>query len=149
MTFDIVGIREKTYTQANVCDMGKTDHLTKYQFKPGNILGGRTRGARSKLSELAVEMLRADFELHGAEVIQRVRERKPEVYLASVVSLLPRRAVIEHANPLGDLSDAEIDLIEQVLKADRARSVQQIEAHERDGAAVEVPPIAAAEPVEE
>ena len=131
------------------CDMGKTDHLTKYQFKPGNTLGGRTRGARSKLSELAVEMLRADFEKHGEETIKRVRERKPEVYLASVVSLLPRQAVIEHANPLGDLSDAEIDLIEQVLKSNRARLVRQIEAHEGNGTAVEVPSIAAAEPVEE
>ena len=78
-----------------------------------------------------------------------MRERKPEVYLASVVSLLPRQAVIEHANPLGDLSDAEIDLIEQVLKSNRARLVQQIEVHEGNGTAVEVPPIAAAEPVEE
>jgi hypothetical protein len=61
-------------------------------FKVGNPGGGRPRGGRSRLQELAIEMLRADFEQNGADVIRRVRERKPEVYLASVVSLLPKHA---------------------------------------------------------
>jgi hypothetical protein len=126
VTFDIVGIREKTYTQANVCDMGKADHLTKYQFKPGNTLGGRTRGARSKLSELAVEMLRADFELHGREVIARVRERKPEVYLASVVSLLPKQAE-KIRSPLVDISDDELEQLEQHLTEVRAKTIKRLE----------------------
>jgi hypothetical protein len=60
-------------------------------FAPGWRGGGRPKGARAKLHELAVEMLRDDFEMHGREVIARVREKKPEVYLASVVSLLPRQ----------------------------------------------------------
>jgi hypothetical protein len=51
----------------------------------------RSRGSRSKLQELAVALLHEDFAEHGADVIRRVRERKPEVYLASVVSLLPKR----------------------------------------------------------
>jgi len=61
-------------------------------FKPGNPGGpGRPRGARSKLNELAIALLHKDFAEHGEDVIRRVRERKPEVYLASVVSLLPKQ----------------------------------------------------------
>jgi hypothetical protein len=75
-------------------------------FKPGNPGGpGRPIGARSKLTELATEMLREDFEKHGADVIRRVRERKPEVYLASVVSLLPKQAE-KIQSPLVDIMNA-------------------------------------------
>jgi hypothetical protein len=48
-----------------------------------------------------------DFVKHGAEVIKRVRERKPEVYLASVVSLLPKQSQIERRSPFDDVSDEE------------------------------------------
>jgi hypothetical protein len=65
-------------------------------FRPGNPGGpGRPIGSRTKLNELALALLHEDFVKHGAEVIKRVRERKPEVYLASVVSLLPKQSQIE------------------------------------------------------
>jgi hypothetical protein len=38
-------------------------------------------------------------------VIKRVRERKPEVYLASVVSLLPKQSQIERRSPLNSHFD--------------------------------------------
>jgi len=73
-------------------------------FKVGNPGGpGRPVGARSKLNELAVALLHEDFAQHGAEVIERVRKNKPEVYLASVVSLLPKRTE-KFESPLVDIS---------------------------------------------
>jgi hypothetical protein len=95
-------------------------------FKVGNPGGpGRPVGARSKLNELAVALLHEDFVEHGAEVIARVRAQKPEVYLASVVSLLPKRTErIE--SPLIDISDDELAQLEQHLREVRAKTVQRI-----------------------
>lgn len=96
-------------------------------FKPGNPGGpGRPIGARSKLNELAVALLHEDFAKHGADVIRRVRERKPEVYLASVVSLLPKQNQIEKRSPF-DLTDAELDQLEEYIAGMRAKTVTQLE----------------------
>jgi hypothetical protein len=97
-------------------------------FKPGNPGGpGRPIGARSKLNELAVALLHEDFVKHGAEVIKRVRERKPEVYLTSVVSLLPKQSQIEKRSPFDDLTDAELDQLEEYIAGMRAKTVTQLE----------------------
>jgi NAD(P)-dependent dehydrogenase (short-subunit alcohol dehydrogenase family) len=48
-----------------------------------------------------------------------VRERKPEVYLASVVSLLPKQSQIERRSPFDDVSDEELALLEEDLAAVR------------------------------
>jgi hypothetical protein len=108
-------------------------------FKPGNPGGpGRPVGARSKLNELAVALLHEDFVKHGAEVIKRVRERKPEVYLTSVVSLLPRQSQIEKRSPFDDLSDAELDQLEEYIAGMRAKMVTQLElVANNEAAAVE------------
>ena len=97
-------------------------------FKAGNPGGpGRPVGARSKLNELAVALLHEDFVKHGAEVIKRVRERKPEVYLTSVVSLLPKQSQIEKRSPFDDLTDAELDQLEEYIAGMRAKTVTQFE----------------------
>ena len=97
-------------------------------FKPGNPGGpGRPVGARSKLNELAVALLHEDFAKHGADVIRHVRERKPEVYLASVVSLLPKQSQIEKRSPFDDLTDAELDQLEEYIAGMRAKTVTQLE----------------------
>jgi hypothetical protein len=95
-------------------------------FKVGNPGGpGRPVGARSKLNELAVALLHEDFAEHGKDVIERVRKNKPEVYLASVVSLLPKRTErIE--SPLVDISDDELAQLEEHLKAVRAKTVERL-----------------------
>jgi hypothetical protein len=95
-------------------------------FKVGNAGGpGRPVGARSKLNELAVALLHEDFAQHGADVVRRVREQKPEVYLASIVSLLPRRTE-RVESPLIDISDDELAQLEQHLKEIRAKTVQRL-----------------------
>jgi hypothetical protein len=95
-------------------------------FKVGNAGGpGRPVGARSKLNELAVALLHEDFAQHGAEVIERVRRHKPEVYLASVVSLLPKRTE-KIESPLVDISDDELAQLTEHLRAIRAKTIQRL-----------------------
>jgi len=97
-------------------------------FKVGNAGGpGRPVGLRSKLNEFAVALLHEDFAKHGADVIRRVRERKPEVSLASVVSLLPKQSRIEQRSPFDDLTDAELDQLEEYIAGMRAKTVARLE----------------------
>ena len=97
-------------------------------FKPGNPGGpGRPIGSRTKLNELALALLHEDFVKHGAEVIKRVRERRPGVYLASVVSLLPKQSQIEKRSPFDDLTDAELDQLEEYIAGMRAKTIAQLE----------------------
>src|SRR5215471_19570024 len=101
-------------------------HLASYRFQKGHPGGpGRPIGSRAKLQELAVALLHRDFTEHGEEVIRRVRERKPEVYLASVVSLLPKQAQ-KLESPFVDLSDEELEQLETLLRAIRAQTVEAL-----------------------
>jgi hypothetical protein len=78
-------------------------------FKPGQSgnPAGRPKGSRHKLGEEFIQALYADFQEHGPSVIAKVRERKPEVYLKVVASLLPREVKLD-APDLRELSDAEL-----------------------------------------
>ena len=107
----------------------QVDHLERYRFKrglPSANPTGRPKGSRSKLQELAVSLLHADFSEHGEDVIRRVREKRPEVYLASVVSLLPKQAE-KVSSPFADISDSELEQLEEYLAALRAKTVQALE----------------------
>jgi hypothetical protein len=96
-------------------------------FQPGQSgdPAGPKKGTRAKLQELAVALLHEDFTKHGADVIERVRQRKPEVYLASVVSLLPKRTE-KIESPLIDITDDELNQLQEHLQAIRAKSVQRL-----------------------
>jgi len=87
---------------------------------------GRPRGARSKLSELTLNKLLADFEIHGDTVITEVRSKNPTAYLAAVVSLLPKQQE-KLDSPFSDLTENELDLLESFLKSTRARTVTTID----------------------
>jgi hypothetical protein len=88
---------------------------------------GRPAGSRSKLSETFLQTLAADFATHGASVIEQVRRERPHHYLSVCASLVPKELHVERTSQLGELSDAELQLVEDVLTAQRARLVQQIE----------------------
>ena len=66
-------------------------------YKPGQSGNpkGRPKGSRSKLSEDFVDTLYSDFQLHGKQAIERVREEKPEVYIQTIAKLLPRDIKVE------------------------------------------------------
>ncbi len=66
------------------------DRDGKGRFLTGNNGGGRPKGARSKLGEVFLKELLADFVEHGAKAIIDVREDKPDQYLKVVASILPK-----------------------------------------------------------
>jgi hypothetical protein len=111
--------------------------LPRTAFQKGCAAGpGRPPGARNKLTEVALAALGDDFAEHGAAVIEEVRKTKPHVYLQVVASLLPRQVQMEKLSPLGELTDAELELLEEHLAATRAKLVREIEQH--NGAELEL-----------
>ena len=80
------------------------------RFVTGNIGGpGRPRGSRNLLSEQFIADLQADWEQHGAKVIERVRRSDPVAYLRTVALMV---RPVHHAgvedNSFRDLSDDEL-----------------------------------------
>ena len=106
-----------------------------HQFQPGNRLGGRPPGARNRLTEVALQALGEHFNLYGAAAIHRVFTEEPGTYLRIVASLLPRSLTVEKISPFEHLSDEELTIIEEALRAGRARVVSEV-----DGEAVEPKP---------
>jgi|SRR6188472_2148724 len=111
--------------------MGKASAaaLEPYHWKAGDPSpnpAGRPKGSRSKLQEIVLKALYEDFANNGVEAIERVRQRKPEVYLMACVSLLPKQAE-KVQSPFSDISDAELDQLEAHLAAVRAKMVKTIE----------------------
>ena len=73
--------------------MAKAAHLKPHQFQPGVPSAnpsGRPLGARNKLGERFLEDLHRDWQEHGAQVIETVRENDPSTYLKVVAGLMPR-----------------------------------------------------------
>lgn len=87
-----------------------------HRFKPGNKMGGRTKGARNKFSEEFFKDFLADWEMAGAEAIQRVRLEDPSAYLRVAASLIPRELSIREGDGaldklLEQFSNTELDKI--------------------------------------
>ena len=109
---------------------------TNGQFAPGWRGGpGRPKGKRNYLTEVFLEKFGDDFALHGASVIEEVRKTKPHVYLACAASLCPRQMQIERQSVFSELTDEELQLLEEHLAASRAKLVRNIERH--NGTAIE------------
>jgi hypothetical protein len=111
-------------------------------FQKGCAPGpGRPKDSRTRLQEFVIEMLDADFREHGKDVLERVRAKWPQVYLNAVINLMPRQTQTETVSPLEHLTDAELDLLEQMLASERAKTVQAIDVvAESNGAIIEASP---------
>lgn len=94
---------------------GKPTPPVEHQFKPGNP--GRPKGSRNKLGEAFLEAMHADFEQHGANVIETVRKEKPDQYLKVVASILPKDLNV-NINNTDDLTDEQ--LIQRIRQLDSA-----------------------------
>jgi hypothetical protein len=62
--------------------------LVQYRFQQGNP--GRKKGARNRLAEEFISDLEDDWKEHGIQVIQEVRETRPQDYLKVIAMLMPK-----------------------------------------------------------
>ena len=88
--------------------VGRGRPPVQHQFKPGNP--GRPKGSRNKLGEHFIAALCADFEAHGARVIERVREEEPSVYLRVIARVVPPSMLLQHEGAVAALSDEELEV---------------------------------------
>lgn len=84
-------------------------------FQAGNP--GRPKGARNKLGEQFINDLYADWQQHGVETLQRVRDEKPDQYLKVVASILPKDLNV-NINQMDDLTDEQ--LVQRIRSLDSA-----------------------------
>lgn len=96
------------------------------QIQPGQVLNpaGRPKGSRNKLGEQFLTSLQAHWEEHGDEAIQQVYERSPVAYVRIVASILPKQFHIRDT-ALDKLSGDELDQLVEVLRAARAKTIEQ------------------------
>jgi hypothetical protein len=68
---------------------------------------GRPKGARNRFSEKFIGDFMADWEEHGAAVIAKVRDEKPDVYLRTATAILPK--VSDDGDDFDNLTPEELD----------------------------------------
>ncbi len=68
---------------------------------------GRPRGSRNKTGKAFLAELYAHWIKNGAAAIERVRQKRPKVYLKLVASLLPKQLDIKE-DPFDELTDEEL-----------------------------------------
>jgi len=64
------------------------------RFFPGDPRinrAGRQLGSRNKFSKTFIDAMLLDFEIHGSQVIETVREKDPSTYVRIATALLPSR----------------------------------------------------------
>jgi hypothetical protein len=106
----------------------KTGRKQDTRFKPGRSCNpaGRPKGSRNKFTEAFFKLLAADYDEHGREVIEKVRQRHPLQYLRLIVSLLPKRREDKPANrPVEKLGDGELARLIQETKQLLAKKGEQ------------------------
>ncbi|MFK7941610.1 MAG: hypothetical protein AB8B85_01655 [Paracoccaceae bacterium] len=79
------------------------------RFKPGNTGagGGRPKGSRNQLSEAFLADLQDKWKDHGAEVIDRVIQEKPDALLKVIASIVPKELTVTSAT--SDLTEAQME----------------------------------------
>jgi hypothetical protein len=87
------------------------------RFQPGNTLGGRPKGARSRLGEKFLQTLADDFDEHGDAVMRTVRSEDPSTYLNIVAKLMPREveAKLSVNQTYAGFTPDELTVVRQLL----------------------------------
>lgn len=87
------------------------------QFQPGQSGNpkGRAKGSRNKLGEDFLSALQADFALHGAGTITKVREERPHEYLKIVAGILPKELNLK-TSPVEEMTDEELEAAIEMLR---------------------------------
>jgi hypothetical protein len=88
----------------------KTGKKQDTRFKPGQSgnPAGRPKGSRNRFTEAFSKLLAADYDEHGREIIEQVRQQYPLQYLRLIVSVLPKRCETKPIQQ-SDLSNEELD----------------------------------------
>jgi hypothetical protein len=76
-----------------------------HRFNPGE--GGRKKGSRNRLGEAFIEDLYQSWLTNGPAAIEAVLKTKPEAYLRTIASLLPRDLNL-NVNNLDHLTDEQL-----------------------------------------
>jgi hypothetical protein len=94
-------------------------------WKPGESgnPAGRGIGSRNKLNEKFITDLYNSWQQHGAQVIEEVREKRPEIYLKVVASVLPREMHVRSESLFAEIPDGQLDqLLVEVRRQLAARA---------------------------
>jgi hypothetical protein len=80
------------------------------KWQPGQTgnPAGRPKGSRNKLGEAFIQAMYEDFQEHGPDVIEKVREEKPDQYLKVVASILPQQLNVR-VSEFDELTEEQID----------------------------------------
>lgn len=91
----------------------RPEHL----WKPGESgnPNGRPKGSRNKLSEAFLKALADDFETHGVDAIQKLREESKDKYCNVIAKLMPK--LMELSGPDG--SDIPISGTVQFVRSSK------------------------------
>ena len=95
-------------------------------MKPGETLnpGGKPVNSRNRLQGKFLRAIADDFELHGLEAIQRMREEKPERYIECIAALMPKE--FAQTSPLDGYTEEEIDNAIAAVEATIVAKAQQV-----------------------
>ena len=71
------------------------------QFKAGSSGGpGRPKGSKNKITKAYLDTIVEAFDKCGAEVVDRLIEKRPDVFLKLVAQLVPKDLDVKHSGDL-------------------------------------------------
>jgi len=71
------------------------------QFKDGHSGGpGRPKGARNKITKAYLDAVAKSFAKNGPEVLEIIKEKRPDVYMKLVAALVPKDLDVKHSGDL-------------------------------------------------
>ncbi len=71
------------------------------QFKAGSSGGpGRPKGARNKITKAYLDAVAKSFAKNGPEVLEIIKEKRPDVYMKLVAALVPKDLDVKHSGDL-------------------------------------------------
>lgn len=79
-------------------------------WKPGQSgnPAGRKKGSRNEFGEDFIRAIHEDFQEHGIETLEKVRQTEPGVYLRVCASILPKELKITHGIDFDSLNDEQL-----------------------------------------
>lgn len=85
------------------------------RFVPGQTGRAKQKGTRDRMSAAFLAALADDFEAHGKEAVEKVRQDDPSTYLRIFATLAPKE--MEISRPLDGISDELLDKVIAVITA--------------------------------